>query len=363
MTDIATYDAASARAESALPNWLHGLIGRSEAFQSTGFPTHITSLFQLKMLIASLRAGKHDAAQKELGGIRDEDIGVLAEAARMLCELQKSLFCDDAVVLPAGSLLVDYLTFRKIAAMSPKRRILDIGPGCGYLSLFLRSDPDVDTYAQIEVTQSLYLLQSHINRAAYGGDHAELAMQSPDGPAVFGRASAMLPAQFAKPAIVRVVRKPRCIHFPWWKIDEALKGQYDVVLLGEAMCEMSFPAFIYYAEGVKDALSDNGHVFINGIGQSQSRESIENRLAIWKNLQFRAILSAQSFQYSGRLSRANLLLVKPGHPRYDEATDDLHKATFPEQDPMIRTMYGLDRAAGEDLSEPQLLERLARVVS
>lgn len=360
MPDIATYNANEAQAVRGVRDPRVLRIFRSAVFEPSGFLERVEVLPQIKALLSSLHSGRTAAFQEEIRGIDGAVLDELAAAMAVLVDMQLSLFPDDGVVLPVEALLSEYLIARKLKALPRHARILDIGPGCGLLPLFLSGLPAVRCYNQIEVTQSLYILQSQVNRACYGPAAVDLAAAATAAPDVFRR----LDGRWAERALPEVPMRGavRCTHFPWWRIDSAFDVGYDVVMMNENLCEMPKAAAAYYAQNARRALAADGFLLIAGIGATAAPSILQERLQILGSLGFRVLVANQSQRHGGPLAAPNLLLVGQGHPRFAEASEDFFALAFDEADPVVRAMYGLDRPAGSALEHADLVEEIRRRV-
>lgn len=337
MIEIAAYDSREAAALAGIQATTAPPESRSEVFDATDYPVRIGDLGQVGTLLGSLHVfGKTGlATQKELHGLGEDDLAALGRAARGVVEMQRSIDPGARPAIPLGGLLGGYLIFRKIVGMPRHARILDIGPGCGILSLFLAERDDVERYAQIEVTQSLYIAQAQINRIAFGDLAVDLATGGGIGP------------------------DSRCVHYPWWEIDRAFEDSYDVVMMNENMCEMPGTAFRRYLAGTRRTLAKDGLLLINGVGRTLSPEVLADRLAALREFDFKPLVANHAFYHGGPLSAPNLLLVTEGHPRYATAGDQYDELAFDESDPLVRSIYGLDRPELPLLPRAALIGELA----
>ncbi|MEQ9334307.1 class I SAM-dependent methyltransferase [Thalassobaculum sp.] len=321
MIEIAAYDSREAAAIARIHATTAPPESRSEVFDATDYPVRIEHLGQVGTMLGSLHvfAKIGLAMQKELRGLSDDDLATLGRAARGVVELQRSIDPGTRPMIPLGGLLGAYLICRKIVGMPRHARILDIGPGCGILSLFLAEREDIERYAQIEVTQSLYIAQAQVNRIAFGDLAVDLVSDGGVG------------------------ADSRCVHYPWWEIDRAFEDTYDVIMMNENMCEMPGTAFRRYLAGTRRTLAKDGLLLISGVGRTLSPDVLADRLAALREFEFRPVVANQAYYHGGPLSAPNLLLVAEGHPRYATAGNQYDQLAFDESDPLVRSIYGLDR--------------------
>lgn len=335
-TDIEAYDASEAR---AVADGADPVGSSSDAFPVSGFPMRIETPAGIRQMIGSLHDGASMrlAVQKELRGLRGEDVSAVARAADAVVAMQRTWFPGERALVPAGALLYEHLLARKVFGLPDHARVLDIGPGCGFLSLYFSAHAGIERHAQIEVTQSLYLLQAMVNRFAYGDAAVDLAL-APDAEAPVAA---------------------RSVHYPWWRIDAAFADSYDLIMMNENMCEMPGVAFERYLAGARRSLRREGYLLIQGIGYALAPQILDERLDSLRKFGFRAVVANQAQKHGGPLAVANLLLVTEGHPRHATANQDYFQLAFDERDPLVRSMFGLDRPMVPLLDDDALKRAIA----
>jgi hypothetical protein len=140
-------------------------------------------------------------------------------------------------VIIKNSILRAFLHVRAIKAIAVLKckagglRILEIGPGSGYLGLLCREANF--KYWSIEITQSLYLYQHYLWNLLRGTDLTE-AMSSEN------------------------ISNKSFIHIPWWTIadNNFSLPKFDVITINHAINEMSPMSFRFYMERLRNSFDD-----------------------------------------------------------------------------------------------------------
>ena len=108
-------------------------------------------------------SGMHEVSRvpgmvAELGGLQDDDLDRLSRAMSRYVGWVQSCFADETVPMPLGDIVAGFLAYTKLRGLDARTRVLEIGPGYGFMGLFFCEDKDVKTYDMIEITQSLYII-------------------------------------------------------------------------------------------------------------------------------------------------------------------------------------------------------------
>lgn len=363
MIDPRRYDDAERQAMIQVGDWAALSSFRPYFFQESRFPIRIAELGELRYVVSVMNDVRDaEAVLREMRGLRAPDVDAIFEAVRRFVGFQVGILGHTQVVIPFTSFVYYYALFRKLKRLPGAASILDIGSGLGYLPFFIGDDPAIRAYDAIEVTQSLYVLQSAINSFVFGERQRDLAVgRFHPGAAVSAdllprttKINRVIELDFAAPA--------RCTLFPWWRINEPFERKYDVVMCNENICEMDLSAFVFFAQKTLGCLTGNGLLFIHGIGKTvgDRHRLIDERLSILLRLGYRALAVETSFENKGRLSRPNLLMMAPGHERYGEGQTRTEDFGFDDEDPVLRSVYGLDEPAGEITDVEALKSELGR---
>lgn len=350
MIDPRRYDDIERLAMTRVGQWRAINAFRPNFFQDQGFPVRITELGEIRYLLSAL----HDVPDaernlREMRGLRTSEIATLCDAIRRFIRFHTVHANRSTIQIPFTGFLYYYALLKKLLGFPEHAAVLDVGPGLGYLPFLLDDRAGFATYNQIEVTQSLYVLQSAINSFVFMEGFRDLAMEEAgSGPCLPAgglprstRAANTIDIAFDTPAA--------CTLFPWWRLHEAFERQYDVILCSENVCEMGETAFAYFCRKALGSLRPNGVLFFHGLGKTIGNrlELIRERLDMAAACGFRSLLSADSFGNNGRLARPNFVLVGPQHERYGDAVERINLLHFDTDQPMIRAVYGLDEPDGE----------------
>lgn len=268
MLDPAQYRREESRAKAQLPNWRLAQRHGATLFQRVGFPVRVDSLDELGMLLDTMQEGRFEAIQQELGGLTPDEETLLVAALAEAVRFQLAHFGGRAPVLPLDTVTAMLAAYRKMQALAPNfRRVLEVGPGCGYLALFLARHAALERYAAVEATESFYLLQHHLLAQLFGaGFREELCASS---------ASAHFCAEaMAEPAALHSLPPVRATHHPWWRLGDlartespALGGTgFDLIACNAAMLEFDAPALRDYLALFTRVLAPGGLVFAQCFG-------------------------------------------------------------------------------------------------
>ncbi|MEQ8587382.1 MAG: hypothetical protein RLO01_18505 [Thalassobaculaceae bacterium] len=356
MLDIATYDEADRAARVHCGHWATIRAMRPDFFAGQGFPTRIERLTELRYLFDAMSKWDSGPVLQEMGGALPEDVAEITAAVRSFVDLHRAVLDREPARIPLGTLTYQYLVARKVAAFPRHASVLDIGPGEGYQSFYLSRDASVETYSAVEVTQSLYMLQTLVGDRAFGGKFRNHAVDPQPYPALHFPA---LRADGAAPLSALTVEPQataRSHLFPWWKAHLAFETRYDVVMSNENICEMSTEAFAFYVGEIARRLSPDGVFLVHGIGKTLEPKTLNERFQILSAVGFRGFIQETTFKNGGRLHTPNLVLVPPGNTRHGEATETFTERRFDESDPVVRAVYGLDRPAGEITTHAALVD-------
>ena len=262
--DIAHYRRSEALAQQISASWRQAEAHRPSVFLERGFPVRVESTADLLPLLDTMQEGRFEAYQRELGGLSAADVATLVDALCDYCRFFARHFHAERCALPLATMLAHYVLYTKLRAWRRSSDILEIGPGCGYLTFFLRRHPDLQSYAQTESTESFYILQNLVADHCFGAAFVEHAALDP-----VALRPLVLPAPFlpAEPHIdVAIAREVRCHHWPWWRIGELAALGFDIVTSNANLNEMSARAVAHYAQIIGRALRPDGALVIQDTG-------------------------------------------------------------------------------------------------
>lgn len=242
-------------------------------FQSVGFPTNVFSDDEL------VRYADHnfeaEVPKMYLPDAEFTPIGFVnaftpseAALAKCLRDIVADMTRDQfgRPVKPMTNLMVQFGPYRCMESLSKvfgrKLAVFEPGPGAGYLGALLALNGY--TYASFDVTQSLYLWQSHLLNAVTGGAFNELVR--PENQSYVNRMSVM--------------------HMPWWLFahqNESTPLRYDVIYSNSNLGEMTKVSFHQLLNFSRIALRDSEVAiftfFSTGMTRFNSLETIDADLA------------------------------------------------------------------------------------
>jgi hypothetical protein len=350
MIDPQQYDDAERLAMSQIGDWRIINTFRPNFFEAGGFPIKISNTGEIRYLFSVMNGAMDaDRVLRELRGLRVDDMKIIMRAISKFVKFHITTFGSMSVSIPFTSFLYYYSLYKKLMNFPNHKSILDIGPGLGYLSLFFSDDNSFQRYNQIEVTQSLYVLQSCLNSFVFQQDQQNLGVSFPD------LANYALPLRLpdgrrADDTIdLALDQSFRCSLYPWWKLNDAFKQKYDIIMCNENMCEMDTVSFVFFAQKIRECLTPDGVFFVHGFGKTTGDKAklIQHRLDVLASIGYRVIVSETSFENNGSLSRPNLILSHNNHQSYERHSDRFNVRNFDAADPMVRSIYGLNAPDGD----------------
>jgi hypothetical protein len=318
--DITHYRRAETLARQSMTTWRAAQAHHPQLFESRGFPVRIECTADLLALTDTMQEDRFELYQRELGGLSVGDVDSLVDALADYARFFTATFHTARAPLPFDTMLATYALYTKICGWPEHGRILEIGPGCGYLSFFIKQHRPPLTYAQIEVVESFYMLQNLVNQHCFGRRHDEAAALDPAVPD-----GLIVPAQPAA-----------CVHVPWWKIDHTRQQTYDIATCSAAFNEMSAPAVEQYAALLGDTMGPGGVLVVQDFGGGPlPLEFIFGRLA---EQGFRPLVLTAG-HHSLAFVVVNGVFVRAGHPLYDTLPKDGHpRMSFPDH-PDVQRMF------------------------
>ena len=356
MIDLSDYEMAERAAKQNVRDW-RTIVGMSPLFWDGGaFPIRVESLREIPLVIDALNTKDGARVIRELGGLDAADIDGLADLTQDFLKMWKTVWCRRPLFLPLSRLIYTWAIYRKIIGLGTVSTILEIGPGDNYLGFLVAKDPSISHFGQIEVTQSLYILQSLIGSFAFQSGHRDFVCDTSEGdPWTISDA----PVPPFSPRIRLAAGEERHRLYPWWQTPQAFERSYDLVMSNENLNEMTLDAFRFFTRNILRSLKPTGYLLMCGMGKTLGADVFNERWEILLGQGFRVLLAEQAFEKGGRFDAPNFLLVPPGHPDYGDAIPEL-SPRFKAADPRVRAMYGLDRPPGEVTT---INDAFARVIS
>jgi len=332
MIDAAAYRANETNAKRAIASWRLSNINDPYVFQNQGFPVRADSFLDLAQILDTMQEGRFDYYMKEIGGFTDEDTSFFVKVCLDYIDFYCSFFQRERVVVPLSTLISHFVIYKKLLGYKPRfERLLEIGPGCGYLSFFLRDHKPLLDYTQIESTESFYLLQSHINSHVFGSLFAEHAVsrQALDDHGVYiPKLDWHNPFHYEAQNIIGVETPATCNHYPWWRIGDAARRRYDIVTSNANLNEFSREALFQYLSLIREVLADDGIVLAQCLGGGPP--TYDTIFANMKSAGFVPAALIQGVNDPGRVFVvSNAVFVGEKHPLFAQFADK------PPQFPMI----------------------------
>ena len=230
--------------------------------------------------------------------------------------------------------MVHLAIYKMISDYNPNfQSVLEIGPGNGLLSFFMRRHEQLSNYSQVEVCESFYLLQSLINGHLFGSRFHERAMPqgvenasvcfSGSGDVEISLATRKAELNYSLPFQGEKV----CHHYPWWRIGELVEAneKFDIVTSNANLSEFTPEALNDYAHLMHEVLADDGLLYVQCFGSSVHRDVMDAVKKMF-SVGFRALLVAPNggvlednendLRRTLALSRG--IFVRSGHERYNE---------------------------------------------
>ncbi|MCR9177786.1 MAG: hypothetical protein NXI19_17525, partial [Alphaproteobacteria bacterium] len=110
MIDPAAYDDAESRAYRASSSWRWRALMTASVLDHSSFPMRVRSILDLKPLLDAMDMMRFERHVRELGGLREDDLDLLATAMQRVALFYIQTFHDPNVVVPLNSLLSLLLT-------------------------------------------------------------------------------------------------------------------------------------------------------------------------------------------------------------------------------------------------------------
>jgi hypothetical protein len=319
MIDAAAYRTNETSAKRAIASWRLSNINDPYVFQNQGFPVRTESFLDLAQILDTMQEGRFDYYMKEIGGFTEEDAVNFVGVCLDYIDFYSSFFQRDRVVVPLSTLISHFVVYKKLLGYNPGfARMLELGPGCGYLSFFLRNHTPLADYTQIESTESFYLLQSHINSHVFGSRFAEYALSrqaAEDHAAYIPKLDWHNPFHYEDQKVIRVGVQPVCNHYPWWRIGDVAKRKYDLVTSNANLNEFSREALFQYLSLIREVLTDDGAIVAQCLGGGPP--TYETIFANMKSAGFVPVALIQGVNDPARVFVvSNAVFVGERHPLY-----------------------------------------------
>src|SRR3954464_389367 len=367
MLDAVAYRANETNAKRAIADWRFSNVNDPYVFENQGFPVRADSFLDLAQILDTMQEGRFDYYMKEVGGFTEEDAAFFVRVCLDYIDFYSSFFQRERVIVPLSTLISHFVIYKKLLGYKPQfKSVLELGPGCGYLTFFLREHAMLADYTQIESTESFYLLQSHINAHVFGARFAEhalsrLAME--DHGKYVPNLDWHNPFHYEDQKVIGVRNDPVCNHYPWWRIGDVAKRRYDIVTSNANLNEFKREALFQYLSLIREVLVDDGVVIAQCLGGGPP--TYDSIFANMKSAGFVPVALVSGDNLPGRtFVVANAVFVGERHPLFQKYAQAAPR--FPMLDrslDFVNKMYFLNEDHAEKKSVrtiPDVLEELMR---
>jgi SAM-dependent methyltransferase len=272
MLDPQNYRANEQLAKSLIPSWRIAQIHNVDHFERVGFPVRIANVRDIGQLVDTMQENRFRQYMAELDGISKDEYELLVEVCTDAVEFQLSYLPHRTPVLPLSTLLSAFALYRKMLGANPSfDSVLEIGPGCGYLSFFLRRHKHLRNYSQIEACESFYILQNLVNLFCFGTRFDERAFLPDNVSAVEYFVNPRVDTELS-PRVQIHSRSELCVHYPWWRIGEILSNKlsFDIVTSNANLLEFNWSALDDYLSVMHRALRPEGIFLVQCTGHAAS---------------------------------------------------------------------------------------------
>ena len=362
MLDPQTYRANETLAKSLIPHWRISQTHNLDHFERVGFPVRVASVRDLGQIVDSMQENRFGGYMQELGGLAAEEHALIGEACRDVVEFLLSYLPHRPPILPISTILSAFTLYRKMCGVSPSfGSVLEIGPGCGYLSFFLRHHAALKNYSQIEACESFYILQNLVNLHCFGSRFDERALPAEGVEAVDFFVNRDNEMEFA-PQLRLDRPTPKCVHYPWWRIGELISRdlRFDIVTSNANLLEFNPKALDDYLSLLHRVLAPEGAMIVQCAGYPANGND-ETLLAKMYEKGFAPlfyVISSEPARFAGSGSKGllgrlqnggleaidlvvtNALFVKAGHPLFGRYYDRKnYHVRFVAPEPIVRATY------------------------
>ena len=332
MLDVGSYRLSENLARTYQPHFTYSQTHNLSAFKQYGFPITVENVDGLRQFVDAFHEGQFEELLVEQDGFTQEEWDLFSTAISQNIEMQSYLFPGRPQIIPYSSMLSTLLVYNKIMSMKDNvSTVLEVGPGSGALSFFLNQNESLRLYSQIEVCESLYLLQSAVNHHSFGQHAFEHAYSSVDKSDEFFGGVVRPPWTEHGDEIdyfIKTTPEIRCEHYPWWKIGKISekKNFFDIITSNANFNEFSDTALHFYLRLFNDILKEDGAIIVQCPGADHQNRFADlvstltlHGFAIVTYAPEKLCINQNSNgKESRKLVNGNLILVKKGHPFYQK---------------------------------------------
>ena len=385
MLDIELYRMSESLAKQGMRTFIYAQVHRLDVFESFGFPVRVNNIGELEQIGGSMHGNsRYEKIQTELAGFDDTDLKLFVDVLADYYEFHAKTFPREQVTVPLAEMIAHLAIYKMIGDYNPDfQSVLEIGPGNGLLSFFMRRHEKLSNYSQVEVCESFYLLQSLISSHLFGSRFRERAMPRgvENASACYSGSGAVQSSLATRKAELNYSLPFQgskvCHHYPWWRLGELAEAneKFDIVTSNANLSEFTPEALNDYAHLMYQVLAEDGLLYVQCFGSSVHRDVMEAVKKLY-SVGFRALLVApdggvledkkNDLRKALGLSRG--IFVRSGHERYNElhgpnVLDGHSTAPNISSDcPELRRMCFASTSGRERIDTAEVLNLVAREV-
>jgi hypothetical protein len=331
MIEISDYRLGEQLARSTISNWRIAETHLVDHFIRVGFPVRIESRHEVGQLLDTMQEKRFERFMTELGGLTAIEADSLTDALVSSIQFQIANLPRRRPCVPFSTMISSLTLYKKIIGFKPDvQSILEVGPGCGYLSYFLASHETLKDYSLVEACESFYILQSMINSDLFKHEFCDLAATRVTDRALH------IHRDLERPVVLADGEVPayRCYHYPWWTLGMLHEGigKYDVVTSNANLNEFTRNALYEYLTIFSRALKDDGIFLVQCTG-FPAHGSTEDLMQVLHKFGFASLFCGMADEnvrpdmvvtdryrrlglHKKKFALNNLILVKKGHPQF-----------------------------------------------
>ena len=186
-----------------------------EVFGILGYPFKITDESELWRYHDVMQEGRFDANLRLISNYTDHDFDLITRTAKQILSFsERNFLIRNSGKHALTRSLHQYQLIMKNRPHDGPLKILEIGPGSGYLGLLLANDGH--QYFAMDAAQAFYLYQKKLWSDVYGADYFDYSESS------------------SRPDSAKVT------HIPWWRFANLSipLPEVDIVTINHALAEM-----------------------------------------------------------------------------------------------------------------------------
>ena len=238
---IPDYNLREQEALAVLPNRIIEAF-QPVTFDDLGYPARVRREASLVKYVDVMHELEYDYDCGLLGDLAPGEFDLVQRLTRRVADFTTARFGSPRIARPSVLRSLNVLRHIRHLYGGARPRILELGPGCGYLGAMLMMEGY--PYAATDVTQAFYLYQSHFWTHLTGGSLKERA----------GGAEDSLRAD-----LDRLSERP--LHLPWWEYAQARPGDlgpFDLIICNRALGEMHADSLRFSLKLARAALAGAG---------------------------------------------------------------------------------------------------------